>query len=239
MHLRVRHVRAHVARRLEGVGVGPHAAVAGRGGLGVAPCCVGIGVDISVRTHAGLFVERTGPGRARPRYADPVPIRPVRGGDTHRRGRARVAPRRVRRPVCDRDRRPDPARRRSASQTAGHGAGPLRAGVRELARGARRTLPRPCRGRGHGRVLRLEASRRAHAGPRGRGHRPVPRRASGRRQAHHGALAACNARPPEDAASKANASTTVDARCSKPPRYAPHARGNASTRCWQTPSTTR
>ena len=85
------------------------------------------------------------------------------GASPHRCGRARVTPHRVPRAVRDRDCRPDPARRRQAGQTAGHGAGPFRAGVRKLTGRAWPAIPRLRRGRGYGRVLRMEAGRRPHA----------------------------------------------------------------------------
>nr|CAC41624.1 putative DNA-binding protein [Bifidobacterium animalis] len=128
------------------------------------------------------------PGGARAGHAVARAGRPVLLGARDRRGRARVAPRRVRRPVRDRDRRPDPALRRQAGKTAGHGAGPFRPGASRMDAGARRRVHKTRRGGRHGRVRRLEAGRRIRRAPRGRGHRPVPRRATGRRPRHQGAL---------------------------------------------------
>lgn len=53
------------------------------------------------------------------------PGQPVLLGAHNRRGRARMTPRRVRRPVHDRDCRPYPVRRRQTGRGAGHGAGPF------------------------------------------------------------------------------------------------------------------
>lgn len=129
-------------------------------------------------------------------------------GACNRRGRARVAPRRVRRPVRDRDRRFDPACRWRARPAPGHGAGPFYLGAARMVGHARRQIQKTRRDGHHGRVRRLKAGRRIRATQRGRGRRPVPHHATGRRPRHQGAL------PPASAASGEIGSTTAGEPCS-------------------------
>ncbi|WP_228546821.1 ISL3 family transposase [Bifidobacterium animalis] len=92
----------------------PEAVGAGRGVLsvpavmGAAARVPGLDDGLGVRQAASCGMGGGRPGGARAGHAVARAGRPVLLGARDRRGRARVAPRRVRRPVRDRDRRPDP-----------------------------------------------------------------------------------------------------------------------------------
>ena len=130
--IRVRAVLAFVERR-PGGGGGRQGRVERAGGdVGAAARLPGLDDRLGVRQIAARGVGGGRPDGARAGHAAARTGRPVLLGARDRRGRARVAPRRVRRPVRDRDRRPDPALRRQAGKTAGHGAGPFRPGAARM-----------------------------------------------------------------------------------------------------------
>ena len=119
--------------------------------------------------------QRRGPGRGQ---ADADRRRePVRRGEGDRGRRARVAPHPPRGQVRHGDHRPHrhPRRHRPRSP-AGHGRGPLQAGVQAVADRPPAGLARPSRGRRDGRLHRLQnrgcrrtARRRGRDGPLSRG----------------------------------------------------------------------
>ncbi len=125
--------------------------------------------------------------RRRPGRGPPGPDRrsaPLRRRAGHRRRRARLAAHPPRRQVRHRDHRPHPdPRRHRPGPAAGHGRGPLQAGVQDLARRPPPGLARRRRGRCDGRVHRLQDRHHRGAARRGRGDGPLPRRPPRRRRA--------------------------------------------------------
>ena len=125
-------------RRAAGEAVAPRAAVGAGSAGGPAPD------RRPGRRGARRRVEhrqRRGPGRGQAGPdRRPSPLRRRHG---HRRRRARLAPHPPRRQVRHRDHRPHPdPRRHRPSTAAGHGRGPLQAGVQDLARRPPRGLAR-------------------------------------------------------------------------------------------------